>query len=306
MRTRTMISETRAGLEAGLTLMTIHEALREASDRLAEAGIEAAGLEAESLMAHVLGTNRAGVITRGREMMGAPVLEAFSHLIERRASREPAQYITGREEFRGMTFRVTPDVLIPRPETELLVEVGAALLKDVNAPVIADIGTGSGCIAVSFAAALPGATVCAVDSSPAALNVARENADSNGVAGRVKFIEGDLLVPLEAEGLKGALDLMASNPPYIPSGEIPGLQPEVLFEPHGALDGGPDGLDAVRRLISGAPVYLKPGGWLLIEIGFGQAEAARALTDASGGLEFVEVKKDFAGVGRVLVARKKH
>lgn len=286
--------------------MTIHDALRQAADRLKGVGIPEPMLEAESLMANALGTNRAGVIARGRDEVAESVLEAFTRLVDRRAHREPAQYISGTEDFHGLTFNVTPDVLIPRPETELLVETGIELLQDLPAAKAADIGTGSGCIAVSLAASLSGATVYAVDRSKAALTIAKGNADANGVAGRILFLEGDLLAPLEAAGLKGLLDMIASNPPYIPADEIPGLQAEVQFEPKGALDGGPDGLDAVRRLIAEAPSYLKPGGWLLIEIGFGQADAVRELVRASGVLEYIEFKTDFAGIARVLVARNKH
>ena len=280
--------------------------LTEAGKKLAEAGLDGPFLEAETLMGQLLGTNRAGVIARFREKLAEKKISDFCELVKRRAEREPLQYITGRQEFYGLDFKVGPSVLIPRPETELIVAEAVNFLEHAagDKPLAADIGTGSGCIAVAIAAKVPGATIFAVDASDAALAAARENAAANGTDDSIKFLKGDLLSPLREEGLAGRLDLIASNPPYIPSGDIPGLQPEVLFEPHSALDGGLDGLDAVRRLTCEAPEYLRLGGLLLIEIGFGQADAVKSLVSENSSLVFDKFIIDFSGIERVLMARR--
>jgi len=285
--------------------VTLGEALTNAENTLRDAGVENARLEAEGLLAHSLKAGRAALYARLKEELGDEAAWSFLGLVGRRAAREPSQYLTGEAEFCGLTFSVTPAVLIPRPETEILVEEGAGYLKENAAALVADLGTGSGCIAVSLALRLPGAQVYAVDSSVFALEVAGKNARAHGVDGRVKFLLGDLFGPLESEGLSGKLDLIVSNPPYIPSGEIPGLQPEVLYEPIGALDGGPDGLEFIKWLINRSPVYLKAGGWLLIEIGMGQADSVRSLVEAEAALEYIGFIKDFAGIERVLVAKRK-
>jgi release factor glutamine methyltransferase len=199
---------------------------------------------------------------------------------------------------------VNPDVLIPRPETEALVERGLSALAELDNPVAADIGTGSGCVAVALAVRLPGLTVYAVDNSPGALDVAQRNAASNGVSGRVVPVLGDLMDALSGRAEKGGLDLVVSNPPYVTADEMGSLQPEVGFEPAAALFGGPDGLDAVRRILADAPAWLRPGGTLLIEIGAGQYGAVRGLAEAQRGLAFEGFIKDFAGIERVLKARR--
>jgi len=284
--------------------MTVNDSLIDAEDALAKAGVEAPRLTAESLMAKALCTGRAGVCARLRDELPDALVDTFFQMVGRRAAREPLQHITGRREFYGLDFEVTPDTLIPRPETELLVDFGIARLAGVEDALAADIGTGSGCVAVSLAAGLPSLTVYAVDSSAPAIGVARRNALKHGVAGRVVFLKGDLCVPLEVEGLEGRLDLIASNPPYVPTGDIAGLQPEVQREPMSALDGGVDGLDVVRRILTDAPVYLKPGGWLAMEIGLGQSDAVKGLVDKTAGLEFIEFVRDFQGIERVVVTRK--
>jgi len=284
--------------------MTVAVLLREAAASLSAAGVGEYMFEAELLMAEALGMNRAGVIARLKDTPDADAVDRFHKLVARRAGREPLQYITGRQEFYGHTFHVAPGVLVPRPETEIIVEVGIAFIKETGGRTAADIGTGSGCIAISLAAGLPEAVIYAIDSSDAALKIAAENAGQNGVAGRVRFLRGDLFGPLAEAGLTGGLDLIVSNPPYIPSVDIQGLQAEVGFEPLQALDGGQDGLDIVREIIRQAPEYLKPGGGLLIETGFGQAGAVRDIVEALSGLEFIKYIQDFAGIERVLVARK--
>lgn len=284
--------------------MTVASLLREAAESLSAAGIGEPLFEAELLMAEALGMNRAGVLARLKDTPDADAADRYHKFVARRAAREPLQYITGRQEFYGLTFHVAPGVLVPRPETEIIVEEGLAFLNNTGGRAVADIGTGSGCIAISLAAGLPEAVVYAIDSSEAALKIAAENAELNGVTGRVKFLRGDLFGPLAEAGLAGGLDLIVSNPPYIPSGDISGLQAEVGFEPMQALDGGQDGLDIVREIIRQALGYLKPGGGLLIETGFGQAKAVRDIVDDTHGLEYIKYIPDFAGIERVLVARK--
>ncbi len=284
--------------------MSVASLLREAADALSAAGVGESLFEAELLMAEALGMNRAGVLARLKDTPDADAADRFHKFVARRASREPLQYITGRQEFYGLTFHVAPGVLVPRPETEIIVEEGIAFLKESGGRTAADIGTGSGCIAISLAAGLPEAVIYAIDSSDAAFKIAGENAELNGVAGRVRLLRGDLFGPLAQAGLAGGLDLIVSNPPYIPSVDIPGLQAEVGFEPLQALDGGPDGLDIVREIIRQAPEYLKPGGGLLIETGFGQAGAVRDIVEALPGLEYIKYISDFAGIERVLFARK--
>ncbi len=275
-----------------------------AGDVLSLSGVENPQIEAEILMAEALGTSRSGVFMRLREEPGQAARGRFIRFVERRAAREPLQYILGRQEFSGRMFKVNPATLVPRPETEILAREGADFLKGLDSPLAADIGTGSGCIAVTLALEAPGAFVYAVDMSGAALQTAAANAEQNGAAGSVEFLEGDMLRPLSDRGLGGRLALVISNPPYIPTDDMQGLQPEVLFEPKTALDGGPDGLDAIRRLIREAPAYLKPGGRLMLEIGFGQAGAVREMINDAPGLGFEKIILDFAGIERIISAVK--
>ncbi len=275
---------------------TIGAALRQAAVRLADAGVDDVDREAVWLLAHVLGTSAGAVRLRAHEPLPAESREAFAALVERRARREPLQYILGTEEFMGMTFKVTPDVLIPRLDTEVLVREAAARLH--GRVRVADIGTGSGAIAVALARLLPEATVVAVDISPDALAVARENAAANGVADRVEFRSGDLLEPLQGE----RFDAVLSNPPYIGEEELTGLMPEVrCYEPRLALTPGADGLLMYRRLCEGAPAVLKPGGFLAVEVGAGQADRVRAIFAQRGYT--VAVFSDTAGIQRVVLGR---
>jgi release factor glutamine methyltransferase len=192
-------------------------------------------------------------------------------------------------------------VLVPRPETETLVE--AALERVGPTAHVADVGTGSGAIAIALASELGSGTFVATDRSAAALEVARANASAHGLAQRIEFLEGDLLAPLA--GRAGRLDAIVSNPPYIPTADLVGLQPEVRdHEPRAALDGGPDGLDVITRLVGGAPQLLRRGGWLLLEIGAGQAAAVRALLERSGEYDGIATRSDLAGIERVVIARR--
>ena len=252
------------------------------------------------LLAHVLETSRAVLIAHHERPLTPAQLDQYQALVRRRAANYPLPYLTGRIEFYGLEFEVTPDVLIPRPETETLVDLA---LRRRPARVV-DVGTGSGCIAVSLAVHLPEVTVYAVDVSPAALAIARRNAERHGVAERVRLLAGDLLGPLP-----GPLDLIVSNPPYVPTDERAALPASVRdHEPRLALDGGPDGLALVRRLLAQAPAVLRnpapvtgcPGGGLLIEIGANQGEAASRLARAFFPHATVRVHPDLAGRDRVL------
>ena len=279
--------------------------IMQATAALGHSGVDNPDIEAEALMAEALGlSSRAGVFARLKEEPDDAARVRFINLVARRARREPPQYITGRQEFLGRDFKVNQAVLIPRPETELLASAGADSLKGTASPLAADIGTGSGCIAVTLALEVPDSFVYAVDCSSRALETAKENAEKHGAAGRMEFLEGDLLEPLSDKGIIGKLDLVISNPPYIPTDEIHGLQPEVRFEPVTALDGGPDGLSAIKRLVHEAPLYLRQGGKLMMEIGYGQAGAVRELIEDEPKLLFEKFILDFAGVERIISAVK--
>jgi len=228
----------------------------------------------------------------------------YFQLVERRRGRVPLQYLLGTQEFWGLTFQVTPAVFIPRPETEGLVEETIRRVGDREAR-IADVGCGSGCVAISIAHSLPKTHVYAIDISIAALAVARDNATRNEVSSRVDFLGGDLLQPLLDQSPQPALDVVVSNPPYIPEVELPGLQPEIReFEPRVALTAGPDGLDIVRRLLPQAEKLLTPGGLLMLEVGMGMDRKVKELLDESR-LEWVTTVPDLQGFPRVVVARKR-
>ncbi len=269
------------------------QALAAARHRLAEAGIEEAPLEGEVLLRHVLKVSRAGLFA-GLDAGMTPVQEqALSRLMERRLRGEPAAYITGVREFYGLDFAVDPSVLIPRPESELLVEKAISLARDNDVATIADIGTGSGAIAVSLAVNLPGVEIYATDISAAALVVARGNSRRHGVADRIALLQGRLLEPLP-----GPVDMIIANLPYVRRTE---LSPKG--EPVEALDGGEDGLDIIRLLCRQAGGKLRGGGSLLIEVGQGQAgDAAGLLREAFPSSE-IEADRDLAGIERVLTLR---
>lgn len=284
--------------------MTLGEALVRAEAILVGSGVPEPQTEALFIFAHVMGITPGEVYPKRREPLNAWRVEEFAQLVGRRLSREPLQYIIGSEEFLGLEMKVTPDVLIPRPETELLVERAVKWQKDRPAGEalhILDLCTGSGCVAVALAKELgPKVRITGVDISAAALDVARENAARHAVADRVEFISGDLyegLDPSEA----GSYDLIVSNPPYVRSGELSGLAPEISdFEPALALDGGPDGLGITRRVVEDAAAYLAPGGALILEIGFGQGPEVRRLIEQTTGVVLSEVTKDYSGIERVV------
>jgi release factor glutamine methyltransferase len=286
--------------------VTIAEAISAAETLLAAQNIENARLDAEVLLGHVLGRNRAWIITHNPDAFDEQFRLPYEDVIERRRRREPMQYITGIQEFWGLPFRVTPDVLIPRPETELIVEQAVQRLSYLDAPLMIDLCTGSGCVAVSIARSIPQARIFATDRSAAALAVARENARGNGVADRIRFVEGDLFGPFEELDLDNRVHIITANPPYVRDSERPDLQPEVRdFEPGLALFAGPWGTEIAERIISDAPNYLRPGGSLIVEMGVGQAVTLRHAAERAEAFSQIDVLKDLAGIERVILATKR-
>lgn len=282
--------------------MRVSEALRIATRRLAVAGVPDSDLDAELLLRHVMRWDRARAVSEAASELPGEAEARFLGLVEQRASRRPVQHLTGTQHFWRHEFLVSPDVLIPRPETELLVETALELLRGVGRPAIVDVGTGSGCIALSLAAERPDAMLCAVDVSAEALAVARANAARLGLADRVSFHEGDLLEPVRP--LAGRIQLVASNPPYVDAADLPGLMPEVRdHEPRLALvpPGGP--LSFYRRLASQAAAALQPGGWLVVEIGLGMEREVAAILDAAE-LAVERVVPDLRTIPRAVAARK--
>jgi release factor glutamine methyltransferase len=260
---------------------------------------ERARLDAETLLMHLIHRDRAFLIAHQHEILTAEGAVRYYALIEQRMAGEPIQYITGETEFYGLPFRVTRDVLIPRPETEHLVEKVLSLAANFKKPRIVDVGTGSGAIAVALAHKLPGAEITAIDISAAALSIARGNAELNGVAERIRFLEGDLLAPVTGE----QFELVVSNPPYVAESDRESLAVEVRdYEPAVALFAG-RGLDVYRRLIPGARELLAPGGYLALEIGYGQDSAIARLL-AGAGFEEIEFTGDLQGIPRVASGRR--
>lgn len=298
------------GTDRSPRAMSIGDLTRQGTMLLLRAGIEQAGLETGWLLEHALRRTPLDLRTNESQQVEGEGLRRAQDLLERRANREPLQYLLGTQEFCGVEFEVEPSVLIPRPETELLVDAAVRYAGMQSAagrrPVIVDVGTGSGCIAVSLARRMPLAVLYATDRSAEALRVARRNAERHGVAGQVTFLEGDLLQPLRACGVSGRADLVISNPPYIAEREWEALQPEVrIFEPRIALAGGEDGLTVYRRLVQEAAGLLRTTGWLILEVGQGQAESVRALIEATGRYGTVDVRPDQAGIDRVMCAQRK-
>jgi len=283
--------------------MTAAAALvKDAAATLAAAGVSAPEWDAERLLRHVLGWDRAAFLAHPDGAVAEPEVERFRALVRRRASREPLQYILGTQAFWKHEFLVTPAVLIPRPETELLVETSLELLKDIERPLIVDVGTGSGCIALSLAAERPDAEVHAIDVSAPALAVAVENAQRLGLEGRVAFHHGDLLEPLTH--LTGRIDLVVSNPPYVDPAERPGLAPEVRdHEPPAALFPPGGALSVYRRLAAASAVSLRDGGGLALEVSPFVAGHVTELLVAAG-FAAPRVCPDLAGRPRVVFARR--
>jgi release factor glutamine methyltransferase len=273
--------------------------------RLAAAGIEDAGLEAQVLLRHATGLSREDLLARLNEGIDREAACRFEEAVSRRLTHEPSAYITGHREFFGIDFEVTPATLIPRPETELLVEaaipLGKARSRIRRGPVFADIGTGCGAIAIALALNVARSDVHAVDLSAEALSVARRNSERYGVADRVYLHRGDLLTPLPEY-----VDVLVANLPYVTTSEWERLPPEIRdHEPRPALDGGADGLDVIRELLREAPGFLRPKGCVVLEFGAGQAEAVKDEARRSFPGYALEVRRDLAGIERALVITPK-
>ena len=269
---------------------TVGAVLREANTRLDR-------VDAEALLLHVLGQPRGWLFTHGGDALTPEQSSRFDELTARRQAGEPVAYLTGRRGFWTLDLEVTPDTLIPRSETELLVELALARIPHGAASRIADLGTGSGAIALAIASERPTARVVATDASEAALAVARRNAQGNDIA-NIEFRHGSWLAPLADE----RFDLIASNPPYIENGDPHLVEGDLRFEPMSALASGDDGLDDLRTLVSAAPSRLVVGGWLLVEHGWEQGDAVRALF-ANAGFSDVETIRDLEGRDRVTLGR---
>ena len=303
--------------------MTVLEVIQKSAEFLTKKGVESPRLQTELLLAHVLKMPRMKLYLNFERILSAAELDVMRELVKRRGQREPLQHLVGATSFCGLEIAVNRQVLVPRPETELLAEAGweflalhegmagrplpaASLATNVGAhgvprPTLTalDFGTGSGCIAIVLAAKCPNAQVTALDSSADALAVVQQNAARNGVAERIQFVPGDGFAALPAGS---RFDLIISNPPYIPTAEIPSLQPEVRdYDPRAALDGGPDGLDFYRMLATHAAGFLKPDGKIMVELGDGQVDAVRKIFEAQ--LWNVEtVKEDYNQRPRILIA----
>jgi release factor glutamine methyltransferase len=272
---------------------TVLKVLNWTKGYLADKGVENARLEAEWLLCHAIGLDRVGLYVNYEKPLSDAELTAFRGMVSRRAKREPLQYILGTQEFFGLEFMVTPAVLIPRHDTETLVE--QALRLAPGAKSVLDIGTGSGCIAIALAKNLAGAAVTAVEKSADTLALARKNAEKLQAA--VDFREGSFFEPVAGQ----RFELIVSNPPYIPTADLATLQPEVRdFEPQSALDGGQDGLDCYRALVLQAPDFLELGGWLLLEVGINQAQAVSDLLRQTGMFTNLLTARDHGNIDRVV------
>lgn len=279
-------------------MATLAERLAEARAALETAGLSPAdaALDAEVLARHLLGWDRAALLVRARDAEPHAFAQRFAGLVARRAEREPVAQIVGHREFWGLDFEVTRDVLIPRPETELVVDEALAFARRSTVRRVIDVGTGSGCIAIAVACELPAARVIAIDASAEALTVARRNAERHGVADRVELLQGDLLCEIEGSG-----DLILSNPPYVAEADAPALQPEVVnYEPRRAVFAGPDGLAVIRRLLQESAPALAPHGRLIVEFGLGQHDAVQALA-RDAGWTVVRVRQDLQAIPRTIV-----
>jgi len=281
---------------------SIAEAVIKGSQVLRAAGVPEARREASALLSFVIKRNRTFLISHADDTVEAADLDYFAEVIQRRAQGEPQQYITGHQDFFGLDFRVTPDVLIPRPETELLVESAVSLLgRTVEASVICDVGTGSGCIAIALLHELPNARAVAIDISEAAIEIARANAIRHSVDERISLLVSNCFASLSS----GArFDLIVSNPPYVSAAAMSGLQREVRdHEPHVALTPGGDGLSIIRRLLEDGPAYLRVGGYLLMEIGFDQGSVIREMISPRDW-RLLDIKPDLQGIPRIVVLQK--
>jgi release factor glutamine methyltransferase len=283
--------------------MMVYEILNESAKTLEAVGIPSARLDAEVLLAFCLGCDRLEFFKNPQMPLDLTQLTAYQKLIDRRLRWEPVAYITGRKDFWTFTLKVNKDVLIPRPETEIIVEEILDISKksDASRIKILDIGTGSGAIAIALACEKSQASIMATDISPEALNVARKNAESLGLQNRIDFRQGDLFEPVE-----GFFDIIASNPPYIGAEEYEELPEGVRsFEPREALFAGQSGLEFYEKIIYQTPGHLEKNGWILLEIGATQEKEICRIMDNSGFYDSIEMRRDYAGLPRVIKARRK-
>ncbi len=287
--------------------MTIIELLNQGAQRLRDHHVDNPRLNAELLLAHSLNLTREALYAHFGDLVREPGKERFEGLLERRLSGEPLQYLLGRQEFWSIDFKVTPDVFIPRPETELLVEASLAILSrscSRSRPSVLEIGTGCGAIAVALAKEMRELLIVATDISREALLVAKENSESSGVQDRIRLVQGDLFAPFRRTEDHGPFELILSNPPYVPRPQIKNLEREVReYEPRVALDGGEDGMDFHRKIIFEAPFYLRGGGWLLFEVGEGQGRRISEMIKEEGSYDELEQMRDPSGIERVVKAR---
>jgi release factor glutamine methyltransferase len=281
---------------------TIHQRVAEGRLRLRAAGLSSAeaDISARALAEHLLGWTAERFLVDAVDAEPDDFAPRFDAALARRAAREPLAYIVGSREFWGLALEVTPDVLIPRPETELIVEAALELHPDREARLaVADVGTGSGCVGIAIAIERPAASIVATDISGAAVAVARRNVMRHGLSARIRLASTDLL-----KGIDGPFDLIVANPPYVRDGDSRGLQPEVRNEPGVALYGGAEGLDAITRLLGEAPSRLKSGGHFVFEFGFGQEIEVERLVDTTPELALVELKRDLQGIARTAVTKR--
>lgn len=283
---------------------SIAQAILQGANKLRKAGVPDERREAGSLLMYVLNRDRSYILTHAEAELSDEQVEKFSDSLDERGRGKPLQYITGRQEFFGLEFEVNSDVLIPRPETELLVEAALSLVSQNEAPLICDVGTGSGCIVVTLLHKLPRARAVALDISPAALAVAKRNATRHGVHDRLSLITSDCFAGLGPASGPG-FDLIVSNPPYVAEPALDGLQREVRdFEPRAALVSGQDGLIVIRRLLLESRDYLKSGGLLIFEMGFDQHNAVRQLIDENSW-KLLEMYDDLQGIPRTVALAKR-
>jgi release factor glutamine methyltransferase len=289
--------------------MTVFEILNWSTNYLKDHQIENPRLNAELLLAHSMNLSREALYIQFNSQLQKGKKEALERLIKRRISGEPLQYILGHQEFWSIDFKVDPRVLIPRPETELLVEQTLLILSETpfkNPPFVLEIGTGSGAVAISLAKEVGDIFLVAIDISRDALLLAKENAESSGVLHQIKFVNGNLFDPFRLLRGREPFDLILSNPPYIPCSEIEGLAREVRdYEPIIALNGGEDGLTFCRTIISKAPYYLKKGSWLLLEVGQAQGEKVSELIEKGGDFLTPQRLQDLSDIERVVKAQRK-
>ncbi len=285
--------------------LSIAEAASEAAEILRLSGVQEARREAASLLAHAISRERVFLLTHPEHQLAPSDVSRFRKLVARRAAGEPLQYIKGRQEFFGLEFEVTPDVLIPRPETEQLVETALRLLLDKcdEPPFVCDVGTGSGCISVAILREKASARAVGLDISPRALRVAARNAARHNVASRLKLVASNCFAALDYS--RPRFTMIVSNPPYVNEDALSGLQREVRdHEPRVALTPGPDGLRIIRKLLKDAPRYLLPGGHLLLEIGFDQHAAVTQLIEARVWA-LLDIHKDLQGIPRTVALKKR-